>query len=352
MRKSVLVVFIIFLSACSSLQKNPNVEKIPDEDIVRVNEIYRIQSIVAKEVWPGFEKAKFRFVMIGQKYQWAINIDPLPEYYNKIVVPKSFNSEVASIGVTEIYRNEIGKKFEEAPEVIYNASSKENTDLHYKHSVYFVKSLEEFHKIGDKQDAETWVHISLHELFHTFQDQYINYTPEFLNSTSVPIKKTLPDDVEHNKFLLSEVKLLAKAACSNSTKETKSFLNKALQLRKKRWNYVHKKYKISIEHWERFESWAEGTAHYVEHQIMARYPQFKQGTLLINDLYYSKFNEYTVESQDKWCERIALHQKRKYWYTLGFAYALILDKLLPDWKHGEFDNELFFDAFFKKLGVF
>lgn len=324
----------------------------PEADVNRINEIYRIQSIAAKEVWPGFENAKFRFVMIGKNNQWAINVDPLPAYYKKIKVPTTFNKkDVTTLGVTEIYRNEIGEKFNEAPEVIYNASSKENTDLHYKHSVFFVKTLEEYHRIGDKQDAETWVHISLHELFHTFQDDYINYTPEFLKSTSVPIKKTIPDDVDHNKFLLKEVKLLGKAACSNSLPETKTFLREALQIRKSRWAYIHKKYKISPEHWERFESWAEGTAHYVEHQIMARYSKYRDGTLLINDPYYSKFNEYTEETQAKWCQRISSHQKRKYWYTLGFAYALILDKLLPEWKQGPFDNQLFYDAFFKKLDI-
>lgn len=350
--RSIITAFLIALvSACSTIKINSNSEAVPAGDMNRINEIYRIQSIVSKEVWPGFENAKFRFVMIGKKYQWAINVDPMPEYYKKIDVPKSFNSGITSVGVTEIYRNEIGQKLNEAPAVIYNSFSKENTDLHYNHSIYFVKTLEEFHRIGDQQDAETWIHISLHELFHTFQDQYVRYTPEFLNSTRLPIKKTLPDDVEHNKLLLPEIKLLAKAACSTSKKEMKELLKKSLQLRKKRWAYIHKKYNISHEHWERFESWAEGTAHYTEHQIMARYPLFKNGTLLVDDPYYGKFNEYTKESPAQWCEQIASNQKRKYWYSLGFAYALILDKLIPDWKQDKFDNELFFDAFFKRLNV-
>ena len=130
--------------------------------LIELMKFFRIQSIVANEVWPGFEKAKFRFVMIGEKNQWAINVDPMPEYYKKISVPSSFSDEITTLGVTEIYRNERGQKLKEAPAVIYNASSKENTDLHYKHSIFFVKTLEEFHKIGDKQDAETWVHISMH----------------------------------------------------------------------------------------------------------------------------------------------------------------------------------------------
>lgn len=349
MIKIILFVSVFGLLSCASVKTNSNTDQISSLDVNRINEIYRIQSIVAKEVWPGFEKAEFRFVVVGQKYQWAINIDPLPAYYRTISVPEGFNKAITSLAVTEIYRNEYGEKKSEAPEVLYNGYSKENTNLHYKHSVYFVKSLDEFHRIGDRQDAEEWVHISLHELFHTFQDQYVNYTPEFLDSVIIPLKKIITTDEQHTKLLKPEVELLAKAVCAGAIKDTKKFLKLALQLRKKRWAYIHAKYKVSHEHWERFESWAEGTAHYTEHQIMSKYPQFKEGTLLNKDPYFSKFNEYTVESQNKWCERIASNQKRKYWYVLGFSYALILDKLMPEWKSSGFDNNLFFDAYFKKM---
>ncbi len=85
---------IMFTTACSSIETNSSNDVIPKADINRINEIYRIQSAAAKEVWPGFENAKFRFVMIGDENQWAINVDPLPEYYNKVAVPSSFNREV------------------------------------------------------------------------------------------------------------------------------------------------------------------------------------------------------------------------------------------------------------------
>lgn len=351
MKKILVSLLFYFTAACSSIPTKSSNNSLSSEDINRINEIYRIQSVVAKDVWPGFEKAVFRFVMVDETNQWAVNIDPMPEYYIKSNIPSSLSPNVISIGITEPYRDERGQKSTKAPDVIYSAYAKEHTDFHFKHSVYFVKTLNEYHRTGDKQDAETWIHISLHELFHTFQDHYIQYTPDFLTQTSSPLKKILPNDVDHNSFLISELKLLGKAACSDSPKEMKDFLQKSLQVRAKRWAYVYKKFNLSPDNWERFESWAEGTAHYVEHQVMAKYPLYKDGTLLVDDPYFSKFNEYKTENQAKWCARIEAHQKRKYWYTLGFAYSLILDKLVPDWKRGGFDNQLFFDAFFKELGV-
>lgn len=343
---------IVWFGSCSTAPVvNSESEQLQTLDINRINEIFRIQSIAAKDVWPGFEKAKFRFVLVGQKYQWAFNVEPLPSYYKVMPIPNSLSKEITSLAVSEKYRDEFGEKQSEAPEILYSAYSKEMTGLHFKHSIYFVKTLDEYHRIGDKQDAEEWIHISLHELFHTFQDQYVNYTPELLRAITIPLKKSITKDVEHTELLKPEVELLAKAVCSNSSIETKKYLKSALKLRKKRWSFIEKKYHVKPAQWERFDSWAEGTAHYVEHQIMSKMSLYKNDTLLARDPFFSKFNEYTEENKTTWCSRIASNKKRSYWYSIGFSYALILDKLMPNWKTKGFDNDLFFDAFFKKLNV-
>lgn len=343
---------MLCLGSCSTAPvASTEPEQLQALDINRINEIFRIQSIAANDVWPGFGKAKFRFILVGQKYQWAINVDPMPTYYKTLPIPDSLNKEITSLGVTEKYRDEFGTKQIESPEILYNSYSKEMTDLHFKHSIYLVKTLDEYHRIGDKQDAEEWVHISLHELFHTFQDQYVNYTPELLKSITIPLKKNITKDAEHTEMLSPEVELLAKSACSASKKNAKKYLKSALQLRQKRWKFIEKKHAINPVRWERFDTWAEGTAHYVEHMIMSKMSLYKNDTLLARDPFFSKFNEYTEENRSNWCARIASNKKRSYWYSLGFAYSLILDKLMPDWKTKGFDNELFFDAFFKKLNL-
>ena len=346
------IIIIIWLSSCSTAPiANSESEQLQSLDINRINEIFRIQSIAAKDVWPGFEKAKFQFILVGQKNQWAINVDPLPAYYKVLPIPDSLSKEITSLAVSEKYRDEFGEKKTEAPEILYNSYSKEMTGLHFKHSIYFVKTLDEYHRMGDKQDAEEWIHISLHELFHTFQDQYVNYTPELLKAIIIPLKKSITKDVEHIELLKPEVELLAKAACSDSLSVTKKYLKSALKLRQKRWIFIEKKYHVKPDSWEQFDSWAEGTAHYVEHQIMSKMSLYKNDTLLVRDSFFGNFNEYNQENKKSWCSSIASNNKKKYWYSLGFSYSLILDKLMPSWKTKGFDNNLFFDAFFKKLNL-
>lgn len=352
MKMVILGVFLFNLASCTTASvTNLEPEQLSSLEINRINELFRIQAIVGKEVWPGFEIEKFRFILVGQKNQWAINVEPLPSYYKALVVPESLNKQVTSLAVTEKYRNEFGEKLNEAPEILYNAYSKEMTGMHFNHSIYLVKTLDEYHRIGDKQAAEEWIHISLHELFHSFQDKYVNYTSDFLKAIVIPLKKSIVKDTEHTELLKPEVELLAKAACSTSIKETKKYLKHSLQLRKKRWLYIEKKYQVKPERWERYDSWAEGTAHYVEHQIMSRVSAYKNDTLLVGDPFFNKFNNYTEENKSTWCSRVASNKKRSYWYSLGFSYALILDKLIPDWKTKDFDKNLFFDNLFKKLNL-
>ncbi len=69
-----LFILAFFLSSYSSIHLNSKAQQISTADINRINEIFRIQSIAAKNVWPGFENADFKFVLIGQNYQWAVNV--------------------------------------------------------------------------------------------------------------------------------------------------------------------------------------------------------------------------------------------------------------------------------------
>lgn len=352
LKKLIFIFVALVLNGCASSPIKSFVSDKPTSlDVNRINEIYRIQESVGDQVWPGFGKAPFKFVLVGRTYQWAFNVDPLPNYYKVLELPPDLNKAVNSVAVTETYRDEFGEKKENSPETLYNSYSKEMTAGHFKHSIYLVKTLDEYHRDGDDQAVEEWIHISMHELFHTFQDQFVNYTPEFLHSIETTIKKKLRNDEGHIALLQPELALLAKASCSDSKPDIKKFMQKALKLRKKRWAYIQKNYDFNPAQWERYDAWAEGTAHYIEHMIMARVAQFEPKTLLKNDPYFRQFVSYSDESDTRWCAEIGDVSKKSYWYSLGFAYSLVLDKIQPEWKSEKPDKKMFFDSNFKKLGL-
>ncbi|WP_413576611.1 hypothetical protein ACLVWU_01080 [Bdellovibrio sp. HCB290] len=346
-----LALILALLTVVSCTTPSKPVSQLSSLDIVRINELFRIQKKVAKDVWPGFENAEFRFVVIERTNQFAINVNPLPDYYTPTSLPKSVVQEITSVAKTEVFRDAFGNKQPDAPAVLYNAYSKEMTGMHFKHSIYFVKSLDEYHRSGDKQTTEEWIHISFHELFHTYQDQFVNYDSALMKEITTPIKREIAKDDEHRKLVKKEVELLGQAACSASMTKTKANLKKALQLRSKRWAFLEKKYAFKPLQWERYDAWAEGTADYVELHLMSKFAFYQDDTLLKSDPFFDGFKEYKKEIQQAWCELISSNKKQSYWYSLGFAYALILDKLMPDWKTKKLDSKLFFDAYFKELKV-
>ena len=84
---------------------------------------------------------------------------------------------------------------------------------------------------------------------------------------------------------------------------------------------------------------------------MARVSKYETQTLLRNDPFFRQYASYQGEGVTRRCAEIGDVAKKSYWYSLGFAYSLILDKLSPDWKSKSFDKKLFFEEKFKKLGL-
>jgi len=79
---------------------------------------------------------------------------------------------------------------------------------------------------------------------------------------------------------------------------------------------------------------------------------YEKDTLLRDDPFFKEFRGFEPRSNKNfWCGRIenALNRKsEKFWYPLGFAYALILDDIAPGWKKEIFASPKFFDGIFEK----
>lgn len=351
--KNLAFCFFIFAVSCTHKPHRPAATARPlleDQEIARIQELYRVWKLAGHKAWPGFNSANFslRFILISKNSQWAINVNPLPAYYSKVEVPGPLQGFVNSLAVTEPYRNEFGEKESSLPVEMHRSLPPEYTRFHFKHSIYFVTSIEGFQTEGQTISADDWIHISLHELFHNYQDQFVNYSPEFTKEITFPYGDKLKKDQKHNSYLVSELKFLAQAACGANRKQILQNLNQALRIRNQRWKYAEKKFGVSFRTWERYQTWAEGTARYVEHEVMSMWPMYANSSELKSDPSFKNYEAYKAESLNNWCHEIAAYS-HSYWYDLGFAYALILNKLDPNWKTKRPDQSLFFDGYFRTL---
>ena len=202
--KYVWLILFSAITACSTQPKfaaDDLANVLSADDSERILQIYRTQRAIGDDVWPGFANAPVRMVLVDKNMQWAFNIQPQPEFYTSIPVPALLKQYVQSAAFTEPYRNEVGVKLPSPPSLLYNVYSAAQTENHFQQSVYFVKTLSEFHAVGDKMTSDEWVYISLREIFHTFQDQYVNYTPDFIQDITYLHKYELRGDKELIKLL-------------------------------------------------------------------------------------------------------------------------------------------------------
>lgn len=353
--KNLAFCFFIFAASCTHNPHRSAATASPlldDYEIARIQELYRVWNIAGHKAWPGFSNSNFnlRFILISKTEQWAINVDPLPLYYSKVEVPSPLQGFVNSLAVTEPYRNEFGEKESSFPVEMHRSLPPEFTNFQFNHSIYYVTSIDGFQTEGQTISADEWIHISIHELFHNYQDQFVNYSPKFSKEITFPYGETLKKDQKHNSYLISELKFLAQAACSADRKQILQSLKRSLRIRKQRWNYVETKFGFSIKTWERYQTWAEGSARYVEHEVMSMWPMYANNSVLKSDPTFKNYEGYKAESLNSWCREIAAYS-HSYWYDLGFAYALILNKLDPTWKAKQPDQSLFFDGYFRSFDL-
>ena len=338
---------------CSHIQARSAASASPSLSTIetsRIRELYRVWAIAGDQGWPGFNQSNFNlsFILIDQNSQWAVNVEPLPAEYVAVEIPQTLLPMIKGLAETQPYRNERGEKELNTPKEIHRSFPPEYTNFHFKHSIYFVTSIEGFQTEGQTITADDWIHISLHELFHNYQDRFVQYSPEFTKAISFPYWQQLREDHQFNGYVSSELKLLAQAACGNQKEQIRQDLKAALRIRNERWDYIEKRFGSSPKAWERYQVWAEGTAHYVEHKIMSHWPVYSTSSELSSDPYFKNYEAYKSESLTTWCKDIASYS-HTYWYDVGFAYALILDKLEPTWKVKLPSSSLFFDAYFKSL---
>lgn len=349
--KTLAIFLSAFLFQGCAHQQLDDTANISELDAKRLLEVHRQLTLIGDRVWPGFAGAQKRLVLVGNEWQWAINTDPHPNYYRPIDTLVELKSFVRSTALASVYYDEIGNKHKTAPQSLYNAYSSEQTGGHFKHPIFFIKTVESLNTSGDATNSEDWVHMSVHELFHNFQDKFIHYTPEFIRDTAVTFKQEIQNDLKHTQMVRAELDELSRAACAKSVLMARQLLKNALRLRKIRWAYITNQYGKDPSAWEQYEVAVEGTARYVEHKVMAQAAEFKKDTYLKGDPYFKGFEKMEEnERPKKWCQVIKSPPHKRYWYFLGWAYSLTLDRIRPEWKAEVFSTKKFFDHIFSVEG--
>jgi hypothetical protein len=181
----------------------------------------------------------------------------------------------------------------------------------------------------------------VHELFHCF----VNFFP-IRDSYYTPFES----DLNYAVFAEIEGGLLEKAAFELDTAKVKNYLKESLIVRQmKRCSMSERQ-----REYESDQEKCEGTAMYTAHRIVQLLKNGYTPGLSQNEdpLYYgfrycdyfpaNDLNEFHKSCKDP----LNVNGKN---YANGFFKCLILDKLIPNWKNGFFENKISFDQLIVQL---
>ena len=313
----------------------PSNAQFDEKDTIRLREVERLAEQVATSTWPDFADQHLRGVLIDSRNQYAVNIDPMPSYYRSISTEGTWFD---SFGITDSYRDENGQR-QTLPQFVFQSVPAYFTNGHYKQTILMMLTLSQFHQNGDQMSANEWAVIGVHELFHNYQDTLVPLTDDNASITDGYVAERALASSTHKSKVQTELNLLADAVCSSDDSAARSLLQQAKQARESRWQWVQSQFGDDIKSWERYQIWAEGTATYVERKTQALYESTMSDSLLLDDPHHS--TDLRIP-QDPCAEIRNIGEY--YWYAMGYAQSLLLDRLAPGWKAKAVDTSLFLDA--------
>ena len=199
--------------------------------------------------------------------------------------------------------------------------------------------------------AETHIVLMAHEAFHAFQGTEV---PQRLAQASRVghLSSVYPWHVTANsEGWTEEMNLLLEAYNNESNDAARQlvaqFLNKRMQRREKA------KLADSTIQYEQEREWLEGLALYAELTIGMKASE-NQNYKPVNEIEkVSEFKNYKTFSnfynrQIEEVKRAAIRPEENRFYSTGMLQAVMLDRLMPEWKNEAFNEDVYLEDLLKK----
>lgn len=199
--------------------------------------------------------------------------------------------------------------------------------------------------------AEQYIAATLHESFHAFQG--IKNFEKFADAESVArLEDEYPWFQSSNaEGWREEINLLVKACVTDDKKVLSESISQFVEMRRQRRENVSLSNELAL--YEQQREWLEGLAKYAELTIglkanqSQQYDSFEAIRIFPDFKDYKNFEKYYTRQLHE-AGRAASHDNENRFYFTGFLQALVLDRMMPDWKNEAFHNDAFLDDLLEK----
>ncbi len=374
---ALLCVAVVGISTLSNLNLPTHsqvTDHLSDLEKARLAEAIHLRQTLGDTVWPGWGRLDIPIIVYNEEYAFLVGYPNPPAGWVKMpqgeprggpweAVPDDtfedqvyYRQRLANPEITpENFTVRVGERW------VATMETKEYMEINF-----YVQFRKQFPSILQPifpyrlvwgllmGETETYIGGLEHETFHAFQGSVV---PSRLAEAEIANRSgnqypwqdpTLDEDWQN------ELDLLVRAVRAQSNEETADLVRQFLALRDKR--RATTGLNQDLVNYERQREWLEGLAKYAELSIgrlAGTTPGYTALPALTAD---PGFREYTTREQ-YWSgqidevRRTAGREGETRFYYSGMAQAVLLDRLLPDWKERIFNPEVMLEDLLRQATV-
>ncbi|MFN8313955.1 MAG: hypothetical protein U0289_14205 [Cyclobacteriaceae bacterium] len=331
-----LISLITFRTNGQHLNQLLGIKEINTAEKIRIREVTAISKEFGDEIWPGYSKLPYPFLLVNDSVEFLTNYPNPPTGFTYLGFDSIMNSEV--------YIRK--RKF---PKAILSAFPIASNGV-----PVLVAGTPENIKITSTE----WVTKVLHERFHQLQQSYKEFVKESdalgLAGDDTTgrwmINYPFPyQDSSINWRYKKYSKALAHAVAQIGYPEFKS----ALATFKSERSSLLKMLKPLDYKYFSFQLWLEGIAMYTEYKfltLLESYTPTYEFKKLPDYIEFSVYRKQVVSSQSRFLNELDLKiGKRVTFYTMGYGEGRILDAISQNWRKKYFKKLFFIEKYSAKL---
>ena len=369
-----IIVGMAILSALYNLslpKKSKTIEHLSEKEKAFISEAINLQQKMGNEVWPGWGDTFIPVMVYNEKYAFLIGYPNPPAGWLKMPDKEVRGTEWEIVnnddfGGTIYYRQALSDP-EVTPEnftvmvgdrwvatmqtkeysaiAFYNGFRKElppvlNAIFPYKIFWNVIMGI-----------AEKYIGGIVHEAFHAFQGTQV---PQRLAEAErvARLKKDYPwQEPTNANGWTEEINLLSEAFNNVSNESALQLVGQFLDKRTER----REKSNLSVEitQYEQQREWLEGLAKYTELTIGLKTSQNENYKNAKEIEPVSEFKDYKTfanyyNQQIEEVKRSATRSDENRFYYTGMLQAVMLDRLMPDWKKEAFNQDVYLENLLRK----
>jgi hypothetical protein len=344
-------VIISWVSNQSLPTQSPVVDRLSESEKARLSEAANLRLKLGDAVWPGWSKVNVPFVIYNEAYAFAVNLpDPAPGWTFVLGQKMGGSWEVVPGDTFEgqpYYRQRLSDPNVNPQNFIARVGDKWAATMQTSEyaEIAFYQGFREQLPSGISDVAPYRIIWSVrggdmdglvagleHESFHVLQaDQDLTH---LIDSERISrLEDTYPyDDAALNRLWQKEMDLLVQAIRVPSDADARRHANEWLAARQSRRSGMS----ATLIDYERQREWLEGLAKYAELSISkagADSGYVPVGEILsINNFHRYIDRPHFWDLQLDEVKRADPYPSEVRFYFSGFAQAVLLDRLRPDWK--------------------